>query len=113
MKVSVFYSTLEVGDISCVRCGGKTNVGARKFFDRILEDIEERKGLPYKPPKNLKLMKKSKPRLEYWCVAPTYFMSEIQQEELSCVIPEEMMESWDLFKPGMVERLHIYSVYVR
>ena len=84
--------------LNCGRRGGKTNVGARKFFDCILHDIETGKGLPYKPPKNLKKMKKPKPRLEYWCVSPTYGMSEIQQEELSEVIPEEMIENWDLSK---------------
>ncbi|MCM3143841.1 terminase family protein [Brevibacillus sp. MER 51] len=84
--------------MNCGRRGGKTNVGARKFFDKVLSDIEADKGLPYKPPRNLKVMKKPKPRLEYWCVSPTYSMSEIQQEELGAVIPEEMIESWDLSK---------------
>jgi phage terminase large subunit len=97
-QIEVMESNVRNLVLNCGRRGGKTNVGARKFFDRILEDIEKGKGLPYKPPKNLKLMKKPKPRLEYWCVAPTYSMSEIQQEELSCVIPEEMLESWDLSK---------------
>jgi hypothetical protein len=81
--------------MNCGRRGGKTNVGARKFFDNILADIEAGKGLPYKPPKNRKKVKKPKPRLEYWCVAPDYNMSEIQQEELSLVIPEEMIEEWN------------------
>lgn len=84
--------------MNCGRRGGKTNVGARKFFDNILADLERGKGLPYKPPRNLKVMKKPKPRLEYWCVSPTYAMSEIQQEELAAVIPEEMIESWDASK---------------
>ncbi|GEB35894.1 hypothetical protein [Brevibacillus parabrevis] len=84
--------------MNCGRRGGKTNVGARKFFDNILADWERGKGLPYKPPRNLKVMKKSKPRLEYWCISPTYAMSEIQQEELAAVIPEEMIESWDASK---------------
>lgn len=81
--------------MNCGRRGGKTNVGARKFFDNILADIEAGKGLPYKPPLNLKKVKKPKPRLEYWCVAPDYNMSEIQQEELSQVIPEDMIDTWN------------------
>jgi hypothetical protein len=81
--------------MNCGRRGGKTNVGARKFFDNILADLEIGKGLPYKPPKNRKKVKKPKPRLEYWCVAPDYNMSEIQQEELSLVIPEDMIEDWN------------------
>lgn len=81
--------------MNCGRRGGKTNVGARKFFDNILADIETGTGLPYKPPLNLKKVKKPKPRLEYWCVAPDYNMSEIQQEELSQVIPEEMIDNWN------------------
>ncbi|NRS51791.1 terminase large subunit domain-containing protein [Brevibacillus sp. HB2.2] len=81
--------------MNCGRRGGKTNVGARKFFDNILADIEGEKGLPYKPPLNLKKVKKPKPRLEYWCVAPDYNMSEIQQEELSQVIPEDMIDTWN------------------
>ncbi|MGG3873248.1 terminase large subunit domain-containing protein [Brevibacillus laterosporus] len=84
--------------MNCGRRGGKTNVGARKFFDNVLADIENGKGLPYTPPRNLKVMKKPKPRLEYWCVSPTYSMSEIQQEEIASVIPEEMIETWDLSK---------------
>jgi hypothetical protein len=97
-QVEVMECTVRNVVMNCGRRGGKTNVGARKFFDRVLEDIEKGKGLPYKPPKNLKVMKKPKPRLEYWCISPTYAMSEIQQEELAAVIPEEMIESWDASK---------------
>lgn len=93
--------------LNCGRRGGKTNVGARKFFDNILRDLERGKGLPYSPPKNLKKMKKPKPRLEYWCVSPTYSMSEIQQEELSAVIPEEMIVSWDLSKNRVWLKGHV------
>lgn len=94
-QVEVMISDVKNLVMNCGRRGGKTNVGARKFFDRILADIESGKGLPYKPPKNRKKVKKPKPRLEYWCVAPDYNMSEIQQEELSLVIPEEMIEDWN------------------
>lgn len=97
-QIEVMESETRNNVLNCGRRGGKTNVGARKFFDNILADIERGKGLPYRPPKNLNKMKKPKPRLEYWCVSPTYAMSEIQQEELSDTIPEEMIESWDLSK---------------
>lgn len=97
-QIEVMESQARNNVLNCGRRGGKTNVGARKFFDNILDDMERGKGFPYRPPKNLKKMKKPKPRLEYWCVSPTYAMSEIQQEELSDVLPEEMIESWDLSK---------------
>lgn len=94
-QVEVMESTARNTVMNCGRRGGKTNVGARKFFDNILADIENGKGLPYKPPKNRRKVKKPKARLEYWCVAPDYNMSEIQQEELSLVIPEDMIEDWN------------------
>lgn len=94
-QIEVMESTARNVVMNCGRRGGKTNVGARKFFDNILADIESGKGLPYKPPKNRKKIKKPKARLEYWCVAPDYNMSEIQQEELSLVIPEDMIEDWN------------------
>ena len=94
-QIEVMESDARNVVMNCGRRGGKTNVGARKFFDNILADIEVGKGLPYKPPRDLKKVKKPKPRLEYWCVAPDYNMSEIQQEELSQVIPEEMIDNWN------------------
>ncbi|WP_138755794.1 terminase large subunit domain-containing protein [Paenibacillus sinopodophylli] len=97
-QIEVMESEARNNVLNCGRRGGKTNVGARKFFDFILADIERGKGLPFRPPKNLKKMKKPKPRLEYWCVSPTYAMSEIQQEELSATIPEDMIEKWDISK---------------
>jgi hypothetical protein len=97
-QIDVMVSEARNNVLNCGRRGGKTNVGARKFFDNILADVERDKGLPFKSPKNLKKMKKPKPRLEYWCVSPTYALSEIQQEELSEVFPENMIESWDMSK---------------
>ncbi|WP_391573859.1 terminase large subunit domain-containing protein [Cohnella sp.] len=97
-QIEVMESQAKNNVLNCGRRGGKTNVGARKFYDYILADIERGKGLPFKPPKNLKKMKKPKPRLEYWCISPTYAMSEIQQEEISATIPEDAIEKWDSSK---------------
>lgn len=53
-QIEVMESTVRNNVLNCGRRGGKTNVGARKFFDNILADMERGKGLPYKPPKNIK-----------------------------------------------------------
>lgn len=65
-QIEIMESLVRNNVLNCGRRGGKTNVGARKFFDNILADLETGKGLPYKLPKNLKKMKKPKTRLEYW-----------------------------------------------
>ncbi|WP_411955532.1 terminase [Alkalibacillus sp. S2W] len=80
------------------RRGGKTAVAARKFYDSILADIEQGKSVPGWKKSSSKADKIQKPKLEYWCIAPYYSLTETQMNELSLVIPEEHIEDINLSK---------------
>lgn len=86
--------------ITAGRRGGKTNVLARKFWDLIIRDLENYSG-NYIKPKNIRELRGHPPKLLYFCVAPTYELSRVQQKELIKTIPREFIIHREFFTGGI------------